>query len=127
MELELLGYFLPSTLLEYFTIVGFQEEDDLKLSRKILCIDLEEKNILPLGYDNNDYECKDFLPCKPIQDFPIRGKAVFLRIRRRRWRNKLNKNEVISNDYSFLSGGTKLTKDLSDFLKGTGRDPSRYD
>ena len=61
-----------------------------------------------------------------MQDFPIRGKAVYLLIRKRRWRHKTTKKEI-SNDYSFVSKGAKLTEDISDFLKGTGRDPRRYD
>jgi len=88
---------------------------------------LEEKNELPSGYSKEDYESKGFQPSARIQDFPICGKAVYLVIRRRKWRNKSTKQEI-RNDYSFISNkGAKLTQDLSDFLKGTGRDPSRYD
>jgi len=35
----------------------------------------------------------------------------------RRWRLKESKNIVIHNDYSFVAEGSKMTKDLSDFLK----------
>jgi hypothetical protein len=41
-------------------------------------------------------------------------------IKRRRWRNKANKSEEIHNDYSFIADGSKMTKELSDFLKSTG-------
>ena len=37
-----------------------------------------------------------------------------------------NRTEIKS-DYSFIADGSKLTVELSDFLKGTGRDPRRYD
>jgi hypothetical protein len=60
-----------------------------------------------------------------IQDFSLRGKAVYLNIKRRRWRHKEAKKEIKS-DYSFIAEGAKLTKDLARFLKGTGRDPRRY-
>ena len=89
-------------------------------------IHLDEKNELPSGYLQSDYEYKGFLPCSRVQDFPIRGQAVYLLIRRRRWRDKLTRKEISSN-YSFISKGSKLTVELSDFLKGTGRDPRRYD
>ena len=74
-----------------------------------------------------DYESKGFYDRAMIQDFPIRGKAVYLCIKRRRWRNKFNKSIEIKSDYSFITEGSKLTIELSDFLKGTGRDPRRYD
>jgi len=79
-----------------------------------------------MGYDVSDYESKGFYPETIIQDFPIRGKAVYLAIRRRRWRHKERKSEIIHNDYSIVADGSKLTRELSDFLKGTGRDPGRY-
>jgi hypothetical protein len=50
-----------------------------------------------------------------------------LGIRRRRWRNKNDKSIEIKSDYSFIADGSKLTVELSDFLKDTGRDPRRYD
>ena len=50
-------------------------------------ITFEEKNDLPEGYSFEDYESKDFINSKLIQDFPLRGRAVFLRIKRRRWRH----------------------------------------
>jgi len=125
-ELELLGHILPEKLLEYFTIISIEEKEDEKTNKNIIEIQLEEKNQLPAGYSTQDYESKGFSSTSRIQDFPIRGKAVYLLIKRRRWRHKESRKEIKS-DYSFIADGTKLTKELSDFLKGTGRDPRRYD
>lgn len=126
MEKELISFFLPERILEYFTITKVEELGEVSTKRMVLQIELEEKNLIPEGYDSNQYESKGFYPTKIIQDFPIRGKALYIAIKRRRWRNKDNKNEVIHNDYSIVAEGSKLTKELSDFLKGTGRDPGRY-
>ena len=126
MKKELIGYFLPEGLLEYFTIVSVDELGEISTKRMVLQIELEEINTLPTGYDPGLYESKGFFPIKVIQDFPIRGKAVYLAIKRRRWRHKERKNEVIHNDYSIVADGSKLTQELSDFLKGTGRYPGRY-
>ena len=52
---------------------------------------------------------------------------MYLVIKRRRWRLKEYRTTEIKSDYWFISKGSKLTKEVSDFLKGTGRDPSRYD
>lgn len=126
MELELLSAILPSELLNCFSIVNFHKLCDLSTKEEIYEIHLDEKNNLPSGYETSDYESKGFLPSSRIQDFPIRGKAVYLVIRKRRWRDKETRKEI-SNDFSFISQGAKLTKELSDFLKGIGRDPRRYD
>ena len=126
MELELVSYFLPERLLEYFKIVSVKEKEEKPTNKKIIEIQLEEKNQLPDGYSTTDYESKGFSSQSRIQDFPIRGKAVYLVIKRRRWRNKETRKEIRS-DYSFISEGSKLTQELSDFLKGTGRGPRRYD
>jgi hypothetical protein len=131
MEKSLLVHFLPSLLLEYFEITSISEKiETTKGSSKnetIIEIELEEKNKIPSGYDDSEYESKGFLPAKRVQDFPIRGKSVYLLIKCRRWRHKINKNEIIQNDYSLVADGSRLTQELSDFLKGIGRDPRRYD
>jgi transposase len=126
MEKEILGYFLPAGLLEYFTITKVEEIEEASTKSMVIQIEIEEINQIPNGYDSSKYESKGFYPVKLIQDFPIRGKAVYLAIKRRRWRHKENKNEVIENDYTIVAEGSKLTQELSDFLKGTGRDPGRY-
>jgi hypothetical protein len=126
MDKDFVRYFLPAGLLEHFTITSIEEKDEESTKSKIIEIDLEEINQIPAGYDSSQYESKGFYPVKLIQDFPIRGKAVYLSIKRRRWRHKNNPNEIIHNDYSLIAEGSKLTQELSDFLKGTGRDPRRY-
>ncbi len=127
MYLELLEAILPEGLLFYFDIVFFEELGDISVKKDCFHIYLEEKNNLPKGYSRDDYESKGFISNKQIQDFPIRGKAVYLHIKTRRWRDKKTKRIEIKNDYSFIAEGSKLTNELSTFLKATGRDPRRYD
>lgn len=127
MELELFKHFLPEGLMDYFTIDFIEELGDIKTKKMVFYIHLQEKNLLHSGFNSDDYESKGFYEPKEVQDFPIRGKAVFLLIKSRRWRLKTNSNAVVSNDYSFVADGSKLTTELSAFLKGTGRDPRRYD
>ena len=122
---ELLSLFLPEALLNHFDIELIQELGEVSHKRMIYHIHLTEKNELPDGYSKLNYESKGFYAPKTIQDFPIRGKAVYLVIKRRRWRDKVSKDELKS-DYSFIAEGSKLTQELSDFLKGTGRGPGRH-
>ncbi len=126
MDKEIAKLILPSGLLEYFIITGIEEKDEESTKSKIIEISLEEINQIPKGYDSTQYESKGYYPVKRIQDFPIRGKAVYLSIKRRRWRHKNNPNDIIHNDYTLIAEGSRLTQELSDFLKGTGRDPRRY-
>lgn len=127
MDFSLFSHFLPKDLLSYFDIISIMELSNIASKKDCLYIYLDEKNIISNQYDSDQYESKGFYERTWIQDFPIRGKAVYLGIRRRRWRNKLDKSIEIKSDFSFIAEGSKLTVEISDFLKGTGRDPRRYD
>tara|TARA_R110001606_G_scaffold289158_1_gene437192 strand:- start:246 stop:446 length:201 start_codon:yes stop_codon:yes gene_type:complete len=51
-----------------------------------------------------------------VQDFPIRGKNVFLHIIRRRWLNESTKKIVI-RDWQLVAKGTRITSEFTVFLK----------
>ena len=125
MDREIISFILPSGLLENFTITKIEELDEASSKDKMIRIELEEKNQIPDKYESSQYESKGFYPVKLVQDFPIRGKAVYLAIKRRRWRHKIDQSEIHS-DYTLIAENSKITQELSDFLKGTGRDPGRY-
>jgi hypothetical protein len=55
-------------------------------------IQLEENNKIMGDYDQNLEESKGFTEVV-LQDFPIKGQAVFLRFKRRRWRLKGDKTK----------------------------------
>ena len=121
MEKDLLQFVLPEKLLDHFIITEVKEVLDNATKKMCYHILLEEHNKIPEGYNEKEYESKGFYPAKTVQDFPIRGKAVFLIIARRRWRHKERMKEVIHSDYTFIAEGSRITKELSDFLKYTGR------
>ena len=98
---------------------------DIASKSEYLVIEFTEKNILPMGFGVEEYESKGFLESKLIQDFPLRGKPVFLRIRRRRWRHKQT-DKIIKKDFTFIAVGSKFTSELSDFLKDAGSYANRY-
>lgn len=122
-----MNHFLPEDLLAHFVIVELKELGDVLSKEMFYEIYLQENNIIPQDHVSIDYESKGFYTEVTIQDFPIRGKAVYLKIKRRRWRHKNNPKDIIRNDYSFVAEGSKLTKELADFLKETGRYTGRYD
>ena len=74
--MELNGYrlLLPEGTLDYFDLV------DVKESVNEVVFYLEEKNIIPEKYTDQDTESKGFYDPVIVQDFPLRGKKVFLNI-----------------------------------------------
>jgi len=55
-----------------------------------------------------------------LQTFPLKGKEVFLRLRRRRWKKK-GTSTGYSNSYTFNQSGIKATREFGSFLKEIGR------
>ena len=125
MDTKLLSLFFPAELVDYFTITRFQTLCSLETKTEYCLIELEEKNQLPEGYFATEYESKGFMESKLIQDFPLRGKAVFLKLKIRRWRHKQT-GAIIKCDFSFITDGSKLTQELSDFLKGASGYKARH-
>jgi hypothetical protein len=97
----ILSSFLTSGILAHFEITDFKELGHLSIKTDSYYLFLEEKNCLPEGYDKTQYQSKGFYEEKVIQDFPIRGRAVYLVVKRRRWRLKSNPKVIIKSDYSF--------------------------
>jgi hypothetical protein len=115
----------PSELVEFFEITNYQELCSIQDKLEYIIIDFTERNDLPNGYSFDEYETKDFMSSKLIQDFPIRGKGVYFRLERRRWRHKRT-GAIIKRDYTFMAEGSKFTSELSDFLKDTSGYATRY-
>ncbi|MEA5258944.1 transposase [Arcicella aquatica] len=110
-EQSLLSFFLPEGILEYFELTKVEKV------QKELQIYLEEKNTVPSGYQKEDLESKGFFPEVSIQDFPIRGQKVALRIKRRRWTVKKT-GDIISRDWDLVIKGARMTTEFGLFLKG---------
>jgi hypothetical protein len=109
--IDLLKLFFPERTLDYFEITHAENQGD-----DLMVIWLEERNILPEGYNVEEYENKDFMPPKEIADFPIRGRAVKLYVSRRRWRHKKT-GEILKRDWKIEIDGGRITKEFAAFLK----------
>ena len=110
--METNGYrlLLPEGTLDYFNI------SDVKESNTEIVIYLEEKNEVPQEYSGSKIESKGFYDPIVVQDFPIRGKKVFLNIRRRRWILKDN-GCYISRNWKLVAQGSRMTHEFASFLK----------
>ncbi len=111
--------------MEYFQVCSFEILCNVSKKREYYVIVFEEKNEIPNGYPASEYESKGFMESKLIQDFPLRGKAVFLKLRKRRWRHKQT-GVIIKRDFTFMADGSKFTQELSDFLKDGNQYARRY-
>jgi hypothetical protein len=125
LDIKLLYRLFPEELTDYFTISHYDILCSLETKEEYWIIEFEEKNELPNGYPASEYESKGFMESKLIQDFPLRGRAVYLRVKKRRWRNKAT-GEIIKRNFSFMADGSKFTQELSDFLKDAGQYATRY-
>ena len=87
--LEMLSLFFPAGLLDYFDPVNHVSQETCFI------FFLEEKPSIPQEHSHLHLHSKGFFPEIEVQDFPVRGKAVYLRIKRRRWEDPEDKLIVV--------------------------------
>jgi hypothetical protein len=105
-----LDLILPQGILEYFLLTDFTS------STSEISLYLEEKNMIPEEYVSDKLISKGFFDEITVQDFPLRGKAVYLHIRRRRWLNQTT-GAVVFRDWNMVAQGTRMTTEFASFLK----------
>ena len=112
-DMESNGYrlLLSEGTLDYFII------SDVKESSTEIVIYLEEKNEVPDEYSKMKVESKGFYDPVVVQDFPVRGKKLFLNIRRRRWIVKED-GRYVSRNWKLVAEGSRMTHEFAFFLKG---------
>ena len=112
--LEIAELILPNGILEYFDITK------VKQSPTEIDIFLAEKNLPPEEYVHTKLTSKGFFDEIKVRDFPIRGKVVYLLIKRRRWLDESTGNPVF-RDWEMVAKGTRMTNEFATFLKGIAR------
>lgn len=109
---EIMRAIFPDVLADYFEIVDIQESD---MSIDIFMDEIEF--LERADYKKGTVRSYGFTEAKVIQDFPIRGKASYLHVRRRRWMDHAT-GEIFSYSYDDLTAeGSKLSPEFVDFLK----------
>lgn len=109
-EKDYLGLLLPQGLLEFFRVTSARLKDNA-------ChIYLEELNIHPEHLQEAKLTSKGFCDEVAIQDFPLRGKACFLHVKRRKWLDETTGKNV-SRDWNLVASGTRMTEEFALFLK----------
>lgn len=106
--MEMLSLFLPADMLDYFDLVNHVSQETCFI------LFLEEKPSILQEYSHLHLHSKGFFP--EVEDFPIRGKAVYLRVRRRRWEDP-ETGQTYSRDWDLVTSGTRITAEFVSFLK----------
>lgn len=109
---DFIRLFLPSFVANYFDVV------DYLASATRIDIYLDEKCQLPSELLSRPIISYGFTSATVIQDFPVRGKAVYLHVRRRKWLCK-DDNHIYTRPYDLTHKGTELTEEFVAFLKAT--------
>lgn len=112
--IELLKFMLPDFLVDHFEVISATD------TQEVLHLYFEEKIKPPQEFNTIELVSKGFSDEITIQDFPLRGKFVYLHIKRRRWTNKAN-GEIIKRDWALVAKGTRMTQEFATFLKEINR------
>ena len=101
---------LPEVLVTYFEMTKHEVKGEE------IHFYFKENNSVPEGFDTGKLHSKGFFPQATVQDFPIRGKNVYLHITRRRWINETT-GKVVTRDWDLVAKGTRMTSEFATFLK----------
>ena len=108
--LSIANLLLPEVLVTYFELTKHEvKEQEIHFY-------FTELNKPPEEFTDVKLHSKGFFAEATVQDFPIRGKNVFLHITRRRWLNK-DTGKVVTRDWQLIAKGTRITSEFATFLK----------
>lgn len=109
---RILRAILPDVLIDNFDIVNFEKTDtrfDIWLDEKPVPSRDDRKNSSVISYGFGEY--------RAIQDFPIRGRATYLHVRKHKWLDK-GTGEIFSYDWDLSEyDETNLNAEFVLFLK----------
>ena len=101
---------LPEVLVKYFDLIKHE------IKSEEIHFYFTELNEIPERSMDVKHHSKGFFPEATVQDFPIRGKDVYLHITRRRWLNE-STGSVVTRNWDLVAKGTRITSDFATFLK----------
>ena len=109
---QLLRAILPEVLIDNFDINRFEKSDtrfDIWLDEKKEQLREDKYNKAIISYGFGDY--------RTIQDYPIRGRATYLHVRKRKWMDK-STGGIFSYQWDISEfDGTRLNAEFVAFLK----------
>lgn len=111
-SIKLLRAILPEVLIDNFDVVKFDKTStrfDIYLDEKKVMIREDKRNNHVISHGFSEY--------RTIQDFPIRGRATYLHVRKRKWLDK-ETGEIFSYSWDLSEHEeTRLNSEFVSFLK----------
>lgn len=109
---NLLRAILPEILIDNFDIVRYEKSPE----RFDIWLD-EKKVLLPEDRANSSIISHGFGEYRVIQDFPLRGRATYLHVRKRKWQDR-SSGEIFSYGWDLSEhDSTRLNSEFVSFLK----------
>ncbi|MCD4790415.1 MAG: hypothetical protein K8R37_10470 [Bacteroidales bacterium] len=110
----LLNLIAPKEIAKNFELIDIKEK-----SRLIELIFEEQRDKIPHELSGKEAVLDGFCNQLSLQAFPLKGKRIYLIIKRRRWKEPGNPSgKHYSNHYDLHYKGMQTTKEFGDFLKG---------
>ena len=106
------GYILllPEGVSDYFEVVK------VAIISTSTIIHLDELNLIPEEYQGQRVQSKGFIDSSDIEDFPLRGKPVILRVPRCKWL-VVETGKIIIRNWDLVAKDTHMTHEFASFLK----------
>ena len=111
--LSIANLLLPEVLVTYFELTNHE------IKGEEIHFYFTELNLNPDEFKGVKLHSKGFFPEATVQDFPIRGKHVYLHITRRRWIDQTTQ-KLVTRDWDLVAKGTRITSEFAAFLKALG-------
>lgn len=109
MNQDLIQLLLPEGLFEYFDVVKVEKVENS------FNIHIVERNLIPKELEGQKLESKGYFEEETVRDFPLRGKACFLKIKRRKWLNR-DTGKIVYRNWDLVASGTRMTSKFTAFL-----------
>jgi hypothetical protein len=106
---------VPAKILLDFDIVDI---DDSKEEELVISL-IEKENRVPKS--DKELVLNGYMKEVELTHFPSNGRQCYLRLKRRRWKEKESGKNNYYNQYDFTVSGTKVTKEFGVFLKEINR------
>lgn len=109
---QLLRAILPDVLIDNFNVVEYKKTEtcfDIWLDEKKVMMREDKLNCKVISHGFGDYRI--------IQDYPIRGRATYLHVRKRKWLDK-DSGEIFSYEWDLSEfDETRLNAEFVSFFK----------
>lgn len=109
---ELVSLVAPGELSKSFSLTKIREQ------KEHIIIEFEEdQKLVPKELSGKEVVLNGFLNPLELQTFPLKDKAVYLLVKRRRWKIRGEHNKSYHNSYDLTETGVKASPEFGAFLK----------